>query len=97
MTKKDVLTWRDNLLADLSAKTVNDIYLLIVRSLFAWALENERLKEHVAATVRQPTTNTDAIPRMQFLRAGCRREKVRSVRARAKGGSRSSPASLAIS
>jgi len=54
VTKKDLLAWRDHLMQELSAKTVNDIYLSGVRSLFAWAAENDRLPENVAATVRQP-------------------------------------------
>ena len=56
VTKKDLLLWRDHLLNvdKLSAKTINDIYLSTIRSLFAWAHENERLSENVAATVRQP-------------------------------------------
>jgi len=56
VTKKDLLGWRDHLLNvdKLSAKTINDIYLSTIRSLFAWAHENERLSENVAALVRQP-------------------------------------------
>lgn len=56
VVKKDLLAWRDHLLGvdGKSAKTVNDIYLSTVRSLFAWAHENERLPENVAQTVRQP-------------------------------------------
>ncbi|MCE8523363.1 integrase [Ruegeria pomeroyi] len=54
VTKKDLLAWRDHLMKELSAKTVNDIYLSGVRSVFAWAFENDRLPENVAATVRQP-------------------------------------------
>jgi integrase len=54
VTKKDLLAWRDHLMTSLSAKTVNDIYLSTVRSLFGWAHENERLPENVAATVKQP-------------------------------------------
>jgi len=54
VTKKDLLAWRDHLMQELSAKTVNDIYLSGVRSLFAWATENDRLPENVAATVKQP-------------------------------------------
>lgn len=53
VTKKDLLAWRDHLMKDLSAKTVNDIYLSTVRSLFAWAEENDRLPENVAHSVRQ--------------------------------------------
>lgn len=60
VTKKDLLAWRDYLVneAKLSAKTVSDIYLSTVRSIFAWAHENERLPENVAATVRQPKPRT---------------------------------------
>jgi integrase len=56
VTKKDLLLWRDHLLNvdKLSAKTINDIYLSTIRSLFSWAHENERLIENVAASVRQP-------------------------------------------
>lgn len=43
VTKKDLLGWRDHLMASLSAKTVSDIYLSAMRSLFLWAHENERL------------------------------------------------------
>jgi integrase len=56
VTKKDLLAWRDYLMGEmkLSSKTVSDIYLSTVRSLFAWAHENERLGENVAEKVRQP-------------------------------------------
>ena len=56
VTKKDLLGWRDHLMTEvkLAAKTVSDIYLSTVRSLFAWAHENERLPENVAEKVRQP-------------------------------------------
>lgn len=54
VTKKDLMAWRDHLMKDKSAKTVSDIYLSTVRSLFAWAAENDRLPENVAVTVRQP-------------------------------------------
>lgn len=53
VARKDLLAWRDGLMTSLSAKTVNDIYLSTVRSLFNWAHENERLDENPAATVRQ--------------------------------------------
>jgi integrase len=52
--KKDLLLWRDNLVKTLSAKTVNDVYLSAIRTLFAWAVENERLPEDVAKDVKQP-------------------------------------------
>lgn len=54
ITKKDLLAWRDHLMKTLSPKTVNDIYLSAVKSVIAWAVENDRLPENVAATVRQP-------------------------------------------
>jgi len=56
VTRKDIISWRDHLLGagGLGAKTINDVYLSTIRSLFAWAHENERLPENVAATVRQP-------------------------------------------
>ncbi|AXI47230.1 integrase [Sulfitobacter sp. SK012] len=54
VTKKDLLSWRDMLMQTLTAKTVNDIYLSAMKSVFAWAVENDRLTENIAATVRQP-------------------------------------------
>lgn len=54
LTKKDIVAWRDHLLADLSAKTVSDKYLSTIRSLLNWAVDNERLTQNVAATVKQP-------------------------------------------
>lgn len=54
VTKKDIINWRDHLRKDLSAKTVNDIYLSGVRSLLSWAVEDDRLPENVAASVKQP-------------------------------------------
>ncbi len=54
LTKKDLMAWRDHLMKTLSPKTVNDIYLSAVKSVIAWAVENDRLPENVAATVRQP-------------------------------------------
>ena len=53
LTKKDILGWRDHLLRSLSPRTVSDKYLSTVRSLLNWAVENDRLSENVAATVRQ--------------------------------------------
>ncbi|HEY9038011.1 MAG TPA: hypothetical protein VIN05_03595 [Roseovarius sp.] len=54
ITKADVMAWREHLMKTLSAKTVSDIYLSTIRSLFAWAEDNDRLSENVAAKVRQP-------------------------------------------
>lgn len=53
ITKKDLMAWRDKLMTEKSAKTVNDIYLSAVRSLFSWAVENDHLPENVASNVRQ--------------------------------------------
>jgi len=52
--KMDMLTWRGDLMKMLSAKTVNDIYLSAVKSVLVWAVENDRLIENVAASVKQP-------------------------------------------
>jgi integrase len=62
VTKKDLLAWRDQLLTTLSARTVSDVYLSTVRTLFRWAVQNEMLPENVAETVRQPK------PRRQYSR-----------------------------
>ncbi len=62
ITRKELLAWRDHLMTvdKLSAKTVSDIYLSTVRSVFAWAHENERLPENVAEKVRQAKPRTVA-------------------------------------
>lgn len=54
ITKKDMLAWRDFLLLNLSAQTVSDIYLSTARTLFRWAVDNDRLPENPADTVKQP-------------------------------------------
>lgn len=53
VTKSDLMAWREELMKTLSAKTVSDIYLSTIRSLFGWAAENDRLPENVAEKVRQ--------------------------------------------
>lgn len=55
VTRKDLIAWRNHLMTtkELSAKTVSDIYLSTVRSVFAWAHENEILADNVAEKVRQ--------------------------------------------
>ncbi len=62
MTKADMMAWRDHLMKSLSAKTVSDVYLSTIRSLLAWAEDNDRLSENVAANVKQPK------PRRQYSR-----------------------------
>jgi len=54
LTKRDIMEWREELLKTLSAKTVSDKYLSSIRSLLNWAVENDRLTQNVAATVKQP-------------------------------------------
>jgi len=58
VTRKNLLAWRDHLMLTLAAKTVNDVYLSTVRSLFTWAVEDEHLPENVAAMVKQPRLQT---------------------------------------
>ncbi len=53
ISKKDLLEWRDELMKTRSAKTVSDIYLSAAKSMITWAVENDRLPENVAASVRQ--------------------------------------------
>ena len=54
LTRKDIIGWRDYLRTTLSAKTISDVHLSTVRSLLNWAVENDRLPENIAATVKQP-------------------------------------------
>lgn len=63
VTRKNLPDRRDRLLSTLSAKTVSDMYLSAVRSLFQWAHENDRLPENPATSVKQ------AKPRKQRARA----------------------------
>jgi len=51
--RKDLLAWRDHLMLTLAPKTVHDVYLSAVKSLFLWAVENEHLPDNVAESVRQ--------------------------------------------
>ncbi|AUQ49557.1 tyrosine recombinase XerC [Phaeobacter inhibens] len=55
LKKKDVIAWRDHLLnvEKLSPRTVSDKYLSTVRSLLNWGVENDRLPENIAVTVKQ--------------------------------------------
>lgn len=54
LNRKDIIAWRDHLRKSLSARTISDVHLSTVRSLLNWAVENEKLSENVAATVKQP-------------------------------------------
>lgn len=53
ITRKDLMSWRAHLIKTKSAKTVSDVDLSTVRTLLNWAVENERLQENVAQTVKQ--------------------------------------------
>lgn len=58
ITKGDLLTWRDKLLGELSAKTVADVHLASVRAILKWAHENDKLPENVAEGVKQEKPKT---------------------------------------
>jgi integrase len=59
VTPEDVVAWKDHLLSTpskrgspLSAKTVNDTYLSVIRTIYRWAAENERVTRNPAAKVK---------------------------------------------
>ncbi|MFC0200591.1 integrase [Paracoccus rhizosphaerae] len=55
ITKRNLLDWRDALLAEgKSTKTVAVKHLASIRALLRWAYENDRLPTNEAETVRQP-------------------------------------------
>lgn len=63
MTKRNLLDWRDRLLAEgKNPKTISNVYLASVRAIFRWAHENDRLPTNEADTVRQ------AIPKKVHVR-----------------------------
>ncbi|TBN37469.1 integrase [Paracoccus subflavus] len=54
ITKRNLLDWRDKLLAEgRSTKTIADKYLASVRAMLRWAFENDRLPTNEAEAVRQ--------------------------------------------
>lgn len=54
ITKRNLLDWRDKLLADgMSPKTIANKYLASVRATLRWAFENDRLPTNEAEAVRQ--------------------------------------------
>lgn len=54
ITKRNLLDWRDKLLAEgKSPKTIADKYLASVRATLRWAFENDRLPKNEAESVRQ--------------------------------------------
>ena len=53
LTRRNIFDWRDKLLTTHAPKTVSDIHLSAVRSLLNWAVDNERLSENAAASVKQ--------------------------------------------
>lgn len=59
ITKRNLLDWRDKLLAEgKSTKTVANKYLASVRALLRWAFENDRLPTNEAEGVRQAIAKT---------------------------------------
>ena len=74
VTSKDLIAWRDHLLGieKLAAKTVSDIYLSTVRSLFKWAHENEREKgftdAEAVAILRASRTHTPKPNQFGYVR-----------------------------
>lgn len=54
ITKRNLLDWRDQLLAEgKSTKTIADKYLASVRAMLRWAFENDKLPTNEAEAVRQ--------------------------------------------
>lgn len=54
ITKRNLIDWRDTLLAEgKSTKTIADKYLASVRAMLRWAFENDRLRTNEAEAVRQ--------------------------------------------
>lgn len=62
LTKQNLLEWRDEKLKTLTPKTVSEVYLSSVRSVLKWAVNNDRLSQNVAESVRQE------VPRKQWGR-----------------------------
>ncbi|WP_106355779.1 DUF6538 domain-containing protein [Yoonia maritima] len=54
VTKKNLLEWRDHLLKSYQAKTISDVYLSTMRTLFEWAVDNDHIPENPALNVKQP-------------------------------------------
>lgn len=57
-TRKDLLGWRDHLLGNVSAQTITKVYLPTIRSVFRWAVENDRLPENPSEGVKQTAPKT---------------------------------------
>ena len=53
ITKRDLLDWRDKLLEDRGPRTVAMVYLASVRTIFNWAVREDRLEANPAQDVRQ--------------------------------------------
>ncbi len=58
VTRSDVRAWRDKLLETRGARTVKTSYLSAVRAAFAWAVEEDKLRENPAKDVRQAVATT---------------------------------------
>ena len=53
LEKRDLIRWRDECLSRVSASTVSSVYIPTVRSLFRWAVENDRMKSNPASDIKQ--------------------------------------------
>ena len=62
VTKQQLVSWRNRLLETLSPRTVSDVWLTAVRTVFSWAVREDRLPNNVALEVRQEK------PKMPSLR-----------------------------
>ena len=53
ITKRNLLDWRDHLLEDRGPRTVATVYLASIRTIFNWAVREDRLEDNPAQDVRQ--------------------------------------------
>tara|TARA_R110002049_G_scaffold304075_5_gene499009 strand:- start:1441 stop:2991 length:1551 start_codon:yes stop_codon:yes gene_type:complete len=53
ITKADLRTWRDKRMTTHAPKTVSTVYLASIRTIFNWAVQNDRLPTNEVANVRQ--------------------------------------------
>ena len=62
ITKPQLVSWRNGLLETRSPRTVSDVWLTAVRTVFSWAVREDRLPSNVSLEVRQEK------PKKQSLR-----------------------------
>lgn len=53
VTKQDVIAWRDHLSKNLSASTISKVHLTAMKTVFEWAVREDRLPYNPAKEVRQ--------------------------------------------